>query len=460
MKKPVFYSLVLILMLSPLLSAEENLFLPYDHKAYDQLAELARDGLLPARHWDYITKYQKSLTRYEIAFYLRNIIFRLEENPAEFTLTGQQEYIMKELVGEFDRELTSLGVDVTYLNRLFPVDFSTPPEQDDGYQDLDIILNSLTGLGTEKLSGKEEKKVVTPQYFVGQYYTGMPDWEYFLFIPETYGPDLPENDRRETWDIIYQAEEANAFLVVEGELSHGTEEIPGYYLFPLAEFANKEPVGLEKEVYSLLHNLSGSYWANVNSVQRWEGEWPPAQYDRLDHPYTRRAGLLDGIGTGIQIGDLILSTRLMKERTAIPPVLGEEYQEGTGLAVDPHFAAEKTSEEDLANHWQVDLQGSVLFRQNTLVYGGLRWEYEEQTGEELRQLSLVNSLINAGVSFKINDYLQMLVDYKKYHDFTGGENISQTSLGLGWGDHTLLTLRYRMLALEPAAISGEVSFKF
>jgi len=31
---------------------------------------------------------------------------------------------------------------------------------------------------------------------------------------------------------------------------------------------------------------------------------------------------------------------------------------------------------------------------------------------------------------------------------------------LGWGDHTLLTLRYRMLALEPAAITGEVSFKF
>lgn len=462
-KKQILYSLVLVLILSPFISAGENLFLPHDHKAYDKLAELARDGLLPSHHWDYITKHQKSLTRYEIAFYLRNIICRLEENSPHFTLTGKQEYILKDLVREFERELTSLGVDVTFLDRLFPVDFSAPPELDDGYRDLDIILNSTNNFRTEKLSGKEENRKVAPHYFIGQYYTGMLGWDYFIFFPETYGFNLPENNRQEPWDIIYQEEDANAFLVVEGELSHGKNEIPGYYLFPLTEFANKEskPVGIEKKAYILLHNLSGLYWVNINSVQRLEGEWPLAHFNRLNYPFSRGSGLMDGIATGIQIGDLILSTGFMKERTATPPVLGDQYQEGAGLSfLDSHVSTENTIEEDLSNYWHVDLQGSVLFRKNTLVYGGLRWEYEEQTNEELRQLSLVNSLINAGVSFKINDYLQMLVDYKWYNDFTGGENISQTSLGLGWGDHTLLTLRYRMLALEPAAITGEVSFKF
>ena len=136
MKKPVFYSLVLILMLSPLLSAEENLFLPYDHKAYDQLANwpgrvVARPS--PGLH----TKYQ-SLTRYEIAFYLRNIIFRLKSSRVyPHRSTGIHH---EGAAGEFDRS-DKFGVDGTYLNRLFPVDFSTP-EQDDVYQDLDIILNS------------------------------------------------------------------------------------------------------------------------------------------------------------------------------------------------------------------------------------------------------------------------------------------------------------------------------
>src|SRR5690554_4823715 len=457
LKKKILYSLVLVLALSPFVTAGENLFLPYEHKAYDDLAELARAGLLPSSQWEYITEYQKSLTRYEIAFYLKNLILRLEENPSP-ALTGKQEYILKDLIKEFERELTSLGVDVTYLDRVFPVDFSSSPELNDGYQDLDIILNPKNNFPT----GKEENKKIVPHYFIGQYYTGMLDWEYFIFFPENSSPNRPENSKQEVWEIIYQKENRNAFLVIEGELPHGKKEIQGYYLFPLAEFANKESeqAGVEK-AYTLLQNLSGSYWVNIDSVQRLEGEWSLDNFHQVNDPLPGSSILMDGIETGIQIGDLVLSTRLMKERTGTPPVLEEQPEEGTALSSSNSYVSTETIEEEsiILNHWHVDLQGSVFFHENTLVYGGLRWEYE-QAGDYLRQLSLVNSLINAGVSFKINDYLQMLVDYKWYNDFTEGENISQTSLGLGWGDNTLLTLRYRMLSLEPPSISGEVSFKF
>ncbi len=36
----------------------------------------------------------------------------------------------------------------------------------------------------------------------------------------------------------------------------------------------------------------------------------------------------------------------------------------------------------------------------------------------------------------------------------------QTLLGLEWGGHALLTLKYQALSLEPALIRGELIFRF
>lgn len=68
--------------------------------------------------------------------------------------------------------------------------------------------------------------------------------------------------------------------------------------------------------------------------------------------------------------------------------------------------------------------------------------------------------MNAGVSFQLSDYLRMIVDYQWYNEFTSGERVLQTMLGLEWGSHALLTLKYQALLLEPALIKGELTFRF
>src|SRR5690606_41861383 len=89
--------------------AVEELFLPCSHQAYEDLAELARGGLLPGYPWQYISEQQKTLTRYEMAYYLKGLIIRLDDDLSPPALTAREKYILKRLVQEFGRELTAIG---------------------------------------------------------------------------------------------------------------------------------------------------------------------------------------------------------------------------------------------------------------------------------------------------------------------------------------------------------------
>lgn len=122
--------------------AVEALFLPFGHRAYEDLAELARDGLLPAYPWQYITERQEILTRYEMAYYLKNLVARLEENSSPPPLTGRQKYILKRLIQEFSRELTALGLNMDDFQRFVPAKLAMVSGFSDGYLELDLILQA------------------------------------------------------------------------------------------------------------------------------------------------------------------------------------------------------------------------------------------------------------------------------------------------------------------------------
>lgn len=337
MKKLLPFLAIFIFLFSPLIMAVEGLFLPAGHKAYEDLAELARGGLLPGYPWQYINEQQKVLTRYEMAYYLKGLIVRLDNEFSPPVLTAREKYILKRLVQEFGRELTTLGLSMDEFERLAPVKLASVSGFADGYLELDLILRA--------------NRTVRQQ--------------------------------AETLAFYRDLEQEPPGGVADGEMVQATTGIQIGNLSLATGYIYKNP-------YS---GLTG---------RNWQGE-----------------NLFSGSG----------------------PLRREKETDGT------------------EDHWHLDLQGRVSLFGNTSVHAGLQWNFPQERDHQL-QFLLFNPRVNAGVSFQLSDYLRMIVDYQWYNEFTSGERVLQTMLGLEWGSHALLTLKYQALLLEPALIKGELTFRF
>jgi hypothetical protein len=338
---------ILLLLFSPLTMAVEGLFLPCGHQAYEDLAELARGGLLPGYPWQYINEQQKILTRYEMAYYLKGLITRSDGDPSPPALTTREEYILQRLVREFERELTSLGLDLAESEwfaraRTNSVKLASLSGFSDGYLELDQIL---------------------------------------------------------------QANRARANNTVRQQA-----EILAFY----RDLERRQQDGLT------------------------DGEILQAM-------------------TGIQIGGLSLATGYIY-KNPYPGLTGGNWQ-GGGLFGEPGLFRWEKEADGTEDYWHLDLQGRVSLFGNTSVHAGLQWHLQQGEGRPY-YFSLFNPRVNAGVSFQLSDYLQMIVDYQWYNESAGGEQVLQTMLGLEWGNHWLLTLKYQALSLEPALIKGELTFRF
>ena len=72
-----------------------------------------QSGLLPGYPWQYINlEQQKVLTRYKMAYYLKGLIVRLDNEFSLSVLTARGEIHIKArlVIQEFGRELTTLGL--------------------------------------------------------------------------------------------------------------------------------------------------------------------------------------------------------------------------------------------------------------------------------------------------------------------------------------------------------------
>jgi hypothetical protein len=346
---------IFILIFSPLTMAVEELFLPCSHQAYEDLAELARGGLLPGYPWQYISEQQKVLTRYEMAYYLKGLIIRLDDDHSPPVLTAQEKYILQRLVQEFERELTTLGLDMAEFERVAraratPVKLASVSGFSDGYLEVDLILQA---------------------------------------------------NRARAHDTVRQ----------------------------------------QADAYTHAYTRPFTLYRDLERRQQ-EG---------------LAAGEILQATAGIQIGNLSLATGYIYKNPH-PGLTGGNWQDAGFFSGSDLLRPEK-EEDGIENYWHIDFQGRVSLFGNTSVHAGLQWNLQ-QGHDRPYHFFLFNPRVNAGVSFQLSDYLRMVVDYQWYNESTRGEQMLQTLLGLEWGGHALLTLKYQALSLEPALIRGELIFRF
>lgn len=327
---------VFIFLFPPLTMAGEGLFLPPGHQVYEDMAELARGGLLPGYPWQYINEQHKILTRYEMAYYLKGLIIRLDDDLSPPALTAKEKYILKRLAQEFGRELTVLGLNLDEFARLAPVKLASVSGFTDGYLELDLILQANK--------------------------------------------------------TVRQQAETLAFY---------------------RDLEQKPPGGLA------------------------DGETMQA--------------------AGIQIGNLSLATGYTY-KNHYPGLTGRDWQ--GGLFSEPILFRRERETDGTEEYWHLDLKGRVSLFGNTSVHAGLQWNFFPQGRDQQDLFLLFSPRVNAGVTFQFSDYLRMIVDYQWYNEYTSGERVWQTMLGLEWGRYALLTLKYQALFLEPSLIKGELTFRF
>lgn len=460
----------------------EEFLLPPEHWAYRSMYRLVKEGLLPNYPGEYILKEKKRLTRFEMAYYLKNLIMELRDGPRSIRPDRTDEYILKELILEFRDELTALGMNVTYLNPLSPSNYQVKSFLTEGYEDLDSVLN-LKEEESPKVKSAVRRPSVSnddPHYFVGQYNAGNKYQDYFLFIPENYLEKPPAEEGK--WEVLYQtsSEKPDTYLMVKGDLPlGGDEEIRGYYLFPLAldpPSLNIEGLPVGESAVDLLTQLYQSY--RIKNLRQLEGRLPLNTFKELN-PSLLELSYLDKVTTGVQIGDLMLTTGIGKGKTKSGQEIavqqwGVKLEEGsTVMEMNATYLLneEKERENTELQRLNLDFAGILPLNEVTSIHGGLGfgYDYNDYNEDYLRRLSLVNSLANAGMSLKLNDYLSLLADYTIISDLTGGGNSTRTSLGFKWGENNLLVLGYQLLSLESSdlsksstqsTISGELSLRF
>lgn len=523
MKRLFIIFIVLLWVISPIIQArernsEQTLFLPWDHWAYEYMGFLAGKGLLTNYPSDYIKKEKKTLTRYELALYLKNLIADLKEKP-EIALTLEQEQVLMELLKEFNEELTALGINITLLNRLSPFEDDRIFTLKEGYMDLDLWLGqkpettliddySQDSLETSLPSASPDSKLLAPavppqspqpedgyqsnpsqvlseedslkaepHYYFGEYNLGATYQDYFLFIPASFLKKPLDEERN--WEIVYnnQRQRRDSYLIVQGDLPlDGQTEIEGCYLFPLdlqlTENGQKELEAKQQFAFALLTRLNESY--SVKNIRQVDGSLPLDSFARLDQKTLEGLEYINQFKTGLQIGDIILSSGLGQGKTDSGQVSiqqwGLKMEEGPSLlemtATYLHNEYEKLEEEESKElkELNLDLQGIIPLSATTSIYGGLSWGYD-QGDDYIRRLSLVNSLTSAGVSLRINDYFSLLADFAWYSDLTSGEKQSSTSFGLKWGENNLLVLGYQLLSIKPESpeapvLTGRLSLRF
>lgn len=478
MKKRFFY-LLLLLAFSPLIygsASAPELILPIEHWAYDYMTWLSQAGFIPDYPGEYIKEQQKALTRYEIANYLKTLIVK-EKGQARH-LNKNSEYILNRLIVEFKVELSDLGINITHLEPLSPARSKVERDlmENGEYLDLDALVTL-----PEKSEGKSgnafsdqtgESQENAPYYYFGSYDTVGDQHDYFLFIPADFldVKKAPE----EKWEVIYQINKGkrDTYLLVEGGLPlKENNAVNGYYLFPLA-LADLNPEGdfteVEESAINLLTSLYETY--QISGLQQIEGTLPLNNFSHLHRSVTGYE-LTSQVTSGMQIGDLIVSTGLGLLRTengnglSLPKWRAQNKMGKPVLSLNATYLLDESEEgEEVFAGLNLGLLGSLPLTDSAEIYGGFSWGYD-QDPEYLRKMSVVNSLVNAGVSLKLNDYLSLLADFTYFNDLVNQKDgTSFTSLGLEWGERNRLILGLQMLSVETpndtTKLIGEFSLQF
>ena len=278
--------------------ADNELQLPPGHWSYIAMQRLVSGSVLD--DYSFILDSNENLTRLEMAYFLKQLLIQLEKKESLSELTASQRQQMTDLLNEFSPELTLLGVEITDLTNIAP-SLRLCQEGVKGYFDLDLILSGMVDLESGKLTKDLISNLIEPYYLMGEYLTTDLSQRIFFFLPEeTVEPSICLLKPDHRWDVVHtHVNDIKVFfLVVRGGFPMGPQTVNGYYLFPVDPENSMVLTDqkLNETIYNLLSRLSQNY--EVNSVWQLKGRLPLANLSSLDSSF----------GSGIQIGDLLVST--------------------------------------------------------------------------------------------------------------------------------------------------------
>ncbi|MCL6589671.1 MAG: hypothetical protein K6U80_06940 [Firmicutes bacterium] len=423
---------------------------------YKGLELAAKEGLIA----NYPLEWVKSghlLSRLEIAYYLKQSLIHQLEIGANRTLPSQVIEVLQKLLVEFKKELESLGIQTMDICRISP-EFSEPAAPPDEYQDLDLLA-----LGTDQES--------TAFYFLGQYYNDS-GRKTFIFLPEIYAREKDLNileGSLDTINLAYQPtlENGLAYLIVKGTLPTDSENLTGYYLFPIANsypeaFQAKDFLltGEFQPVVALLDEVK--QMKQLENLWRYNGSLSLEGYRRFEADF-RNQIIIGDYNQSLVIGGLMIYNQNppgFDTAAAKNPVNNfglpgcNPYQNSLSPWVDLDSLTEKNLQT-----FQINIQGAIALSPQTSLSGRLDFLYQSKD-IKLENLWPSDTKASAGIAIQFNDYWTFLTYQSLVNSHLETSWLSTTSFGVKYDDWITLWLAYQFLKFDDPTITGTISLRF
>ncbi len=417
---------------------------------YREMEVLFREGLTSDYPYDWVSSGNK-LTRFEIAYYIKNLITSGFDSSKWQDKLGiiPQPVIegIRKLVEEFRTELTAMGVNVTDINGISP-NLNEARVNTELYQDLDVILSQRNG------STKQQESY----YYFGQYIKEIYR-KSFIFLPANFIKDENRALLQGTAgsiNIVYHPdrEENPPFLVVKGDLPIDTKKIvSGYYLFPLDNIgkepaSKKNPPDLSVSALDLLDEVN--HVRQVENLWRFSGHLPLKGYSNFE-PDMQSKLVFGEFNNSLKIGGYLISTDTKPDLINMGlPFYGSRQS----MAVD----LDNISRTDLQS-FQINIQGNMALNSKTSITGELELLYREnKSGRDVIWPS--DAKAGAGIQYQFSDYWTVL-SYQSFVNSQLESNLlSTTSLGVEYNNWVTLWLAYQIVSFDDSRVTGALTFRF
>ena len=465
--------LLFALIVAPLLISASGTVVPCDHWLYGHFARLYDDGLLPGYPAALISA-TRELTRYEMAFYLKGLLERLEERQARGeSCDARQMLLVEECLVELKKELLALGVSIRSLEELSYLarnsELETRENPDDEYRE----LSSLTGtVQTDAVIGNQDSCAPYQFYSTAPIFYGLQrDIELHIvridsdpvgsllapttLMTETAQPMAQQNSVAPgapgASGVLGVSQIGAGFRTEFRAVSWPNTSInnaggPGTWTISsgagssmglVSSVALTDPYGTRFDAMSIGdsggvnhdHDLSLGSTAAQSATQDLDMTLEIGRFAVSTN--TPVGNIIKGIGiSGNAYGSLGLRTRY-------------EYAQFGTLTQEPVSAA-------------VAIEGKLVLGTATL-YGGYGYSAVRQSVAE--QFNLSQSITNAGINFRLSPDLQLFAEYVVLTS-TLSWNQRQAVVGLqhsGWGS---FLFGYRLLSLADSQLLASFSLKF
>lgn len=417
---------------------------------YGEMEALFRQGLIADYPSEWVSGGNK-LTRFEIAYYIKNIITnKLESSKGQDkmdSITQAEVESIRRLVTEFRTELTAMGVEITDIYSISPNLDEAMVETDD-YQDLDLILAQQNGTTNDQET----------YYYFGQYIQEIYR-KSFLFLPSIFVKD----DNRTlfqgtvgTINIVHHpnSKENPPFLVVEGDLPiNAGQTINGYYLFPISDRTQENVIKETPDDFSVsvLHLLNEvNHVRQVENLWRFDGSVPLTGYSNFE-PVFQNKLVLGELNNSMKIGGYLVTT--------------DDEPDLTNLGL-PYFSSRQPTAVDLDSinqsdlqSFQINIQGNVALNDKTSITGELGLLYRNNRSG-WGEIWPSDTKAGAGIEYQVNNYWSVL----SYQSFVNSNlesgSLSTTSLGLEYNNWATLWLAYQIVNFNDSKLTGALTFRF